>query len=684
MRKPEIQLLGHVVNKDGVKPDATKQVNLQNFQQPANIKELRSFLGLAAYVGQKFIPKFTAITSPLWELMHGPDFQWNNSAQNAFEKVKQAISAIRPLSFFNKDGIITVRTDASGIGISGILCCDNNPVLCTSRKLSLVEQRYSHIEKEFLAIVYALYRFKAFLFGLEFTVLTDNKPLISFFNRKIDDMPIRIQRWMLSLQTFTFRLQHVSGRDNQLADYYSRTPTDGTSPLSDVEQTVDTVCLVTQSLPPLSLQSISDISATDTLIAELREAISTNWPFKYKTNVFYSMRNELSVSDDGWTVFFKSRIILPECLQKKALTQAHEGHLGATKMKQILRTYFFWFGMGKDVDQWVRQCETCLRFTKCNKSAPLEPIANQAKEAWDTISLDFTGPSSRTAGNILLTCIDHFSRFPFAFLVKSSSAKDIISCLQALFNIFGIPRRIVTDNGSSFVSDELLHFTNSFGIQHSTSSVYFPSSNGLVERLHRTLKHRLDKLLFDGLEFTSALQQTLFTMRTTIHEALGRTPFAAFFGRECRTKFSTLHDNVSLSSTPRDYDKIYTNRNVRSKASVISFAPGTRVLWKRGVKDKFTQAATIVKRAGRSAYVLQSGDGSRTTVNQKFIRPSASTSTDTDDLYRAISIYMEDPIVARHHSEVPADQMGNSQQILPPARPARSRKPPDRLAYTKW
>ena len=69
----------------------------------------------------------------------------------------------------------------------------------------------------------------------------------------------------------------------------------------------------------------------------------------------------------------------------------------------------------------------------------------------------------------------------------------------------------------------------------------FLSSNGLVERLHRTLKHRLDKLLFDGLEFISALQQTLFTMRTTVHEALGRTPFAAFFGRECRTKFSALH-----------------------------------------------------------------------------------------------------------------------------------------------
>ena len=88
--------------------------------------------------------------------------------------------------------------------------------------------------------------------------------------------------------------------------------------LSVAEQTVDTVCLVTQSLPPLSLQSIADTSATDSLILELKEAISTNWPAKYKTNVFYPMRNELSVSDDGRTVFFKSRIILPECLQKKA------------------------------------------------------------------------------------------------------------------------------------------------------------------------------------------------------------------------------------------------------------------------------------------------------------------------------------------------------------------------------
>ena len=126
-----------------------------------------------------------------------------------------------------------------------------------------------------------------------------------FFKRKIDDMPLRIQRWMLCLQIFNFRLQHVSGRDNQLADYFSRTPTDGNAPLSVAEQTVDTVCLVTQSLPPLSLQSIADTSATDSLILELKEAISTNWPAKYKTNVFYPMRNELSVSDDGRTVFFQ-------------------------------------------------------------------------------------------------------------------------------------------------------------------------------------------------------------------------------------------------------------------------------------------------------------------------------------------------------------------------------------------
>ena len=107
--------------------------------------------------------------------------------------------------------------------LKSVIFCAATTILCNElqRKLSPVEQRYSQIEKDFLAIIYAL-RLKTFLFGLNFTVITDNKPLISFFRKKIDDMPLRIQRWMLSLQVFNFRLQHISGCDNKLADHFSR------------------------------------------------------------------------------------------------------------------------------------------------------------------------------------------------------------------------------------------------------------------------------------------------------------------------------------------------------------------------------------------------------------------------------------------------------------------------------
>ena len=128
-----------------------------------------------------------------------------------------------------------------------------------------------------------------------------------------------------------------------------------------------TVCSVTQALRPITMQCIAEANSTDATISELREAISTNWPNKYKSNVFYSMRNELSISNDGKTTLFNARIIWPKCLQQEALIQAHKGHLGATKMKQVLRSLFFGFGMGRDIDYFVRQCDACLRFSKCNK-----------------------------------------------------------------------------------------------------------------------------------------------------------------------------------------------------------------------------------------------------------------------------------------------------------------------------
>ena len=156
--------------------------------------------------------------------------------------------------------------------------------------------------------------------------------------------------------------------------------------------------------------------------------------------------------------------VLPQVLHPKAMGQAHHGHLSTSNMT-------------KDIEDYVRRWDSCLRFSKCSKPTALATVADNIKEC--RISLDFIGPSAKLQDNILLTYID--SHFKFAFSVNSATVSNAVSALQALFGILGHPRTIVNDNGSSFVSTELDKFLHLRGTFHQISSACNTASNGVVE-----------------------------------------------------------------------------------------------------------------------------------------------------------------------------------------------------------
>ena len=294
------------------------------------------------------------------------------------------------------------------------------------------------------------------------------------------------------------------------------------------------------------------------------------------------------------------------------MEQAHCGHLCTSKMKQIFVNYSL-----SIIDDYIWYSNSCLHFSKCNKPAPLATVANDIKECWDTISLDFTSPSAKLQGNILLTCIDYHSHFPFEFIVNSASASNVVSALQSLFNMFVVVNMhiVVTDNGSSFVSGELDKFLKQQGISHHTSSVYNPVSNGVVEWMHHTLKNHLQKLLFDGMPFTTALQEVLFSMRSNNHDAIRQLPFSRFFGPECWTSFSILSNPALVRSSPCNYKCIYNWKDSSGCAKVISFQLGDQVVWWHGMQRIFAERATVRSKVGWSTYILQSPEGSKSTFH---------------------------------------------------------------------
>ncbi|CAH0725412.1 unnamed protein product, partial [Brenthis ino] len=217
----EIEFLGHVLNKDGLKPNQNKVEAIQRFPIPKTLKEIRGFLGLIGYY-RKFIPNLSKIIKPLTEATkkNATIDITNKKYIEAFETCKHLLTNAPILAFpdFNKTFVIT--TDASDIALGAILSQDNHPIAYASRTLSSCEQKYNTTEKELLGILWAVTQFRPYIYGRKFILRTDHKALI--WLSKLKEPNQRLTRWKLKLQDYDYTIEHVKGKENYVADALSR------------------------------------------------------------------------------------------------------------------------------------------------------------------------------------------------------------------------------------------------------------------------------------------------------------------------------------------------------------------------------------------------------------------------------------------------------------------------------
>ncbi|XP_058876949.1 uncharacterized protein LOC131731694 [Acipenser ruthenus] len=224
----ETQYLGYTMGQGLVKPQETKVNALRNYPRPTTQRQVRAFLGLAGYY-RRFISHFATRATPLTDLTKGHKnrpIQWSKECEAAFQDLRHALLS-RPVlknPDFRKDFIL--QTDASGVGLGAVLAQDfdgeEHPIMFLSRKLLPREQRYATIEKECLAIKWAVESLKYYLWGRRFTLYTDHAPLRWMYKEK-DSNP-RLTRWFLALQPYCFEVKHRAGKDHMNADVLSRIP----------------------------------------------------------------------------------------------------------------------------------------------------------------------------------------------------------------------------------------------------------------------------------------------------------------------------------------------------------------------------------------------------------------------------------------------------------------------------
>lgn len=223
-----VEFLGHIVEGGSVKPTPEKLAKVKSMSRPTTKKEVRSFLGLVGYY-RKFIPNMSAIAAPLTDLTkkHKPEkVIWCEVHEHAFQTLQDRLCKYPILRLPNRDKEYVVRTDASDVGIGAVLMQKQDgdlfPVSYASRKLLDREQKYAIVERECLALAWAVKKFSYYLYGKKFTYQTDHYPLA--YLSKAQHKNARVLRWALALQAFDYRVQVIKGSENVGADYLSRCP----------------------------------------------------------------------------------------------------------------------------------------------------------------------------------------------------------------------------------------------------------------------------------------------------------------------------------------------------------------------------------------------------------------------------------------------------------------------------
>ena len=341
---------------------------------------------------------------------------------------------------------------------------EERPVRFTSRTLSKAERNYAQIEREGLAVIFGVTRFRQYLWGRRFTLVTDNKPLSSILGPKTQFPALaaaRIQRWALILAAYTYDVEYRRSEEIPMADFLSRLPCPTTGP----EEDETTVCFMEnmERLQPLTADQVKLATSRDVLLAEVSQYVKSGWPARTSAELqaFSSKKDELSITSG--CLLWGARVVIPMKLQDQVLDELHDSHPGITRMKMLARSYVWWPKIDQDIENRVRQCAGCEEVRSERPPSVFLHPWEHTRNPWERVHLDFAGPMR---GRYYLVLVDSHSKWPEIVPMKDITAGATIRELTSIFARFGIPIQLVSDNGPQLTSQEFENFMEKLGIKH--------------------------------------------------------------------------------------------------------------------------------------------------------------------------------------------------------------------------
>jgi len=562
--KSEVEYLGYLTGKDGLKVNPRKLTSIKDFPTPVKVRDIQAFLGLVGYF-RAFVSRFAERARPLYALLKKEvEWYWGKDQEAALLDLKLCLMQAPVLSFPDFKFPFILTTDASGYAIGAILTQlqDGKEKLigCASRVLTDVESRYVNTDRETLGVVYGIQAFRSYLWGNKFTVFTDNTA-IAAISQHHNSTERRALRWYVMLSEYDFELKHRQALTMRHVDALSRYP-----PEKKPDETLYSLEMISTIMEYLvfhlapswqadSYDPILDLNKWE----EFMKNVPT--PTVAEDSKFFFEREGYLLYKVDKIDPTKKLLFVPEGLRKEVMRLFHDppsqGHPGQNKMIGLMQTVVYWNSMTRDVRTFVASCTRCQQYKTYNTRTPLagRPVPYHCM---DEVSMDIVGPvPSAFSGVRYVLCIqDRFSRFlVFAPMKDATSLTTIRTFLQYWVCVHGAPKKIVTDRGSNFMSELFRELCTFLGVRHSPTTAYRPQGNAENERAHRELHTYLAMYLQNATRtsWDLLLAYAASVHNNTFHVSLQRTPSEVATGRKARSIQTLLPLSEDKQSTLEEY-----------------------------------------------------------------------------------------------------------------------------------
>lgn len=492
-------------------------------------------------------------------------------ARIAFIKIKSELSSAPILALPDFSEPFEIHCDASDVGVGAMLLQKQNGVYRViayfSAKLTPAQQRYSTTEKECLAVILSIEKFRIYIDGTRFTVYTDHASLL--WLHRFKESNGRLVRWALRLQSYDFELKHRKGKSMQMPDALSRV------------HEIDAIDFD-------SFQSSNDKNYHELIDKTLMNDQNTS-EFVIRNDMLYK---RMKGKNDEFL-----QLYVPNDRIEQALHECHDAntaaHGGFFKTRFRVRQNYYWPGMDNDIRKYVGNCTVCKQSKQASYNLS-SPMGNERSPSrpWEMIAIDFVGPlpRSKNGNRWILTIVDCFSKFSVIATARDATAAFLVKTLEEkVFLPYGVPERIICDNGSQFKSNLFSDFCKRYRVEVWYTPYYHAQANpseAVNKIIGTSIRCYIDKE--NHKEWDKNLHFITCAINTSVHTATQKTPFEILYGQthnisgqhsrlnensrtHLKSNIDTIRENVSKQLTIA-YERSKKHYNLRTKP--ISFAIG--------------------------------------------------------------------------------------------------------------